>query len=213
MSDQIESEFRLRARRRLEVAAVDAALLDLDAPCRLRTSRRHSDTYLDDSLGSLMRAGIGLRLRLHSSSRVLTCKLRRAMEGVLHVRRELEAPWRPDSLPELAGQLPEPLRGALQPLLDDRVLLPRQRLEVQRELRALTKSGSDLCELAIDSVEAIANDRTAEFQEIELEVIADVAANERLAHELRERLPVEFAGDDKPSHAAALLGIELPPRP
>jgi len=211
MTDHIESEFKLRARAQLEVAVVDAALRELDVRCRQSATRRHVDTYLDDSAGSLLRAGVGLRLRAAGAERSLTCKLRGSIEGCLHVRRELEAPWPASTLPERADELPAPVRGALRALLGDRELRPHLRLEVRRDLRILTRADADLCELAIDTVTAIANDRAADFQELELEVRSGVEANERLAHELRQRLPVEFARDDKPTHAAALLGLEQRP--
>ncbi|MGC6487772.1 MAG: CHAD domain-containing protein, partial [Planctomycetota bacterium] len=213
MTDQIEAEFKLRARSPIEVVAVDAALRALDADCRLSVSRRHTDTYFDDAAGSLLRAGVGLRLREHDAGRAVTCKLRRTLEGCLHVRRELESPWRRDELPRLADELPEALRDVVQPLVLGRALQPRQRLVVQRDVRVLSRSGADVCELAIDAVTAHANGRAATFQELELEVIGDAAASERLAHQLRVALPVEFAADDKPTHAAALLGLEAPPPP
>jgi CHAD domain-containing protein len=210
MADSTESEFKLRARQAIEVAAVDAALRELGVACRLSESLHHSDTYLDDEFGSLHRNGIGLRLREGRKGRRLTCKTRGRLEGSMHVRREVEATWHREELPRSAAELPEELRDVVQPFVLDRSLRPRQRLEVQREIRVLTEDGADLCELAIDSVEALANGRSATFQEVELEVIDDVPTNERIAHELRERLPIEFATDDKPTHAAALLGIEHP---
>lgn len=208
MSDQIESEFKLRALQPIEVAAVDAVLLELDVRCRHRERRQHVDTYLDDDAGSLRRLGVGLRLRASASTRRLNCKMRGAIEGSLHVRRELEAPWPHEQLPQRAADLPDELRDALQPSLLERPLHPVQALHVTREVRVLVEDGADVCELAVDAVEARANRRTATFQEVELEVLDDVAASERVAHELRERLPVEFARDDKPTFAAALLGLD-----
>ena len=208
MTDQTESEFKLRARRPLEIASVDATLRELGVGCRHSESLEHTDTYLDDEHGSLYRAGIGLRLREGRKGRRLTCKAKGTLEGGLHVRREVEAGWHRDELPRSAHELPDELRDLVQPFVLTRALQPRQRLEVQREIRILVEDGVDLCELAIDSVQALANDRTATFQEVELEVFDDVATNERIAHDLRERLPIEFAADDKPTHAASLLGIE-----
>ncbi|MCK5940369.1 MAG: CHAD domain-containing protein, partial [Planctomycetes bacterium] len=173
-------------------------------------ARHHSNTYLDDELGSLQQNGYALRVRASQKGRRLTCKARGRLDGAMHVRREIEAAWPSDQLPTTAAELPAELRDVVQPFVLERALQPRQRLEVHREIRILTDDGDDLCELAIDSVEALANGRTAAFQEIELEVFGDVPTNERIAHELRERLPVEFATDDKPTHAAALLGIERP---
>ena len=207
MSDQIESEFKLRALQPIEVAAVDALLLELDVPCRHRERRQHVDTYLDDERGSLRRLGIGLRLRASARARRLNCKMRGSVEGSLHVRRELEASWPHEQLPLRAVDLPCELREALQPIVQERALRVVQELHVTREVRVLVEDGVDACELAVDSVEARANRRTATFQEVELEVLDDLAASERVTHELRGRLPVEFARDDKPTFAAALLGL------
>jgi len=212
VNDELESEFRLRAGAPLEVAAVDAALRELDATCRASASARHEDTYLDDGRRSLLRAGIGLRLRESRGRCVITCKLRRELEGTLHVRREIEAAWSTGELPREASELPETLRNALGAQISGLALLPLLRLEVQRETRILIGDGRDVCELAIDAVTASANGRTATFHELELEVLGDAATSERLAHQLRARLPVEFACDDKPTHAAALLGLELAPQ-
>ena len=211
MTDEIESEFRLRARAPLEIAAVDAALREFDATCRASASARHVDTYLDDTRRSLLRAGVGLRLRERRGRCVITCKLRRALEGTLHVRREVEAAWSRGEPPREASELPDTLREARGEQISGHDLLPLLRLDVQRETRILTDDGRDVCELAIDAVAASANGRTAMFHELELEVLGDAATSERLAHQLRDRLPVEFARDDKPSHAAALLGLEVAP--
>jgi len=154
MADNTESEFKLRARERIEVASVDAALRELGVACRLSDSQRHCDTYLDDEHGTLQRSGIGLRLRESRKGRRLTCKTRGTIEGSMHVRREFEANWLEDGLPQTAAELPEELRDAVQPFVLGRTLRPHQRLEVQREIRILVDDGRDLCELAIDSVEA-----------------------------------------------------------
>lgn len=210
MAHNTESEFKLRATQPIEVATIDATLLELGQKCRLADVRRHTDTYLDDERGSLLRQGIGLRVRAGGGKRQLTCKTRRKDDGRLFVRDEIEAPWPEEKLPASAHDLPDDLRESIQPVVGERALLPQQVLTVHREIRILTDGDSDLCELAIDFVEATANDRTASFQEIELEVCSNLEANESLAKKLRERLPVDFAQQDKPSHAAALLGIEAP---
>lgn len=210
MTHNTESEFKLRAQQPIEIATIDSTLQELGQKCRLADARRHTDTYLDDERGSLLRQGIGLRVRAGGGKRQLTCKTRRKDDGRLFVRDEIEAPWPTEELPASVHDLPDDLREAIQPFVGERALMPQQVLNVHREIRMLTDGDKDLCELAIDFVEATANDRTATFQEIELEVCNNLEANERLAKQLQERLPVDFAQQDKPSHAAALLGIQDP---
>jgi|GEM_PF-6262562 len=208
MADLTEYEFKLRARGHLEVAAIDATLRDLSVVCKHAESRRHSDTYLDDKAGSLLRGGVGLRLRQSHEGRTLTCKTRGEIKGGMHIRREVEAAWEMEELPRLAEDLPDEIREAVEPFILGRALRPLHRLVVTREARTLADGGKDLCELAIDSVEAHANSRVAKFQEIELEVIHDAKTCERIAHDLRARLPVDFVTDNKPTYAASLLGLE-----
>lgn len=212
MPPTTESEFKLRAQQPIETATIDAALRELDVLCRSQSERRHTDTYLDDNRGSLLRAGIGLRLRAGGGKRVITCKTQRKDDGRLFVREELDSRWTAEQLPARATELPDELRAAVLPFVENRELVPQQTLEVRRETRLLTDGKQDLCELAIDFVDARANDHTVSFQEIELEVLHDVARNEELAGQLKQRLPVEFAKQDKPKYAAALLGIEAPIR-
>src|SRR5262245_56415936 len=211
MPDHIETEFKLRATRPLEVAVVDAAVRDLGFGCRAMATSQHVDTCLDDDDGSRGRAGIGLRLRTTRSGNRVTCKARGTRENGKFVREEHEADWPADAAPRSARELPPPLRDAVEPFVLDRALVPTLQLATQREARVLQHDERDLCELAIDHVEATAAGRAASFQEIELEVVDDVADNERLAQALLQRLPLLAAEDDKPTHAATRLG--LPPAP
>lgn len=210
MSNHTEREFKLRAKQTIEIAAIDAALRELGATCRLSETVRHTDTYLDDSRATLLREGIGLRIRSKQGQKQLTYKSRKQSEGGLFVRDEVEAEWPTDELPQSAATLPEDVRVIIEPLLHQRTLDTQQILSVHREIRMLTDGNKDLCELAIDYVVAEANGNCATFQEIELEFCSDEAANQELAKKLCDRLPVEFASQDKPSYAAALLGMELP---
>ena len=206
-SDQTESEFKLRAYDRVETASVDASLRALGAPSTERASRGHVDTYLDDELGTLARRGVGLRLRETDEQRLLTCKLRGSVGDGLHVRREVEARWRRATPPRRTGELPAEFSARLRPELPDCELRPWLRLTVAREVRVLTVDGADICEVAVDSVTAAARGRRATFQEIELEVLHDLAAVRRIAAALQARLPVELVTDDKPTYAAAALGL------
>ena len=133
--------------------------------------------------------------------------LRGTVEGSMHRRREVEASWQPSKLPERTEQLPRSLRDVIEPLVGDRELRARLQLSVVRELRMLASDGDDICELAIDTVSARAGDRRVAFQEIELEVLRHPKENGRIAAGLQTRLPVDFATDDKPTHAAATLGL------
>ena len=206
-TDQIESEFKLRANGDVTVLEVEAALNDLKVRYTRRTTDRHTDTYLDDSSGSLTQRGFGLRLRDGSEGRVLTCKLRGTVEGGMHRRREVEARWRPATPPEQIEQLPESIRDVIEPLVGGRELRARLQLSVVREIRMLASKGEDICELAVDTVSARSGDQRVTFQEIELEVLGNPAENGRIAAALQARLPVNFATDDKPTHAAAALGL------
>lgn len=210
MSNHTEREFKLRAKQTIETATIDAALHELGTTCRLSETVRHTDTYLDDSRATLLREGIGLRIRSKQGKKQLTYKSRTQSEGGLFVRDEVEADWPNDELPKSATDLPEELRAILEPVLHQRELVPQQILSVHREIRMLTDGDNDLCELAIDYVVAEANGHCATFQEIELEFSSNQEANQQLANKLRDSLPVDFASQDKPSYAAALLGMELP---
>ncbi|MGK0202235.1 MAG: inorganic triphosphatase YgiF, partial [Planctomycetota bacterium] len=210
MSNHTEREFKLRAKQTIETAVIDAALHELGTTCRLSETVRHTDTYLDDSRATLLREGVGLRVRSKQGKKQLTYKSRQQSKGGLFVRDEIEADWPNDELPQSAADLPEELRSVIEPLLHQRAFEPQQILSVHREIRMLTEGDDDLCELAIDYVVAEANGHCATFQEIELEFCNHEEANLQLANKLRDSLPVDFASRDKPSHAAALLGMELP---
>lgn len=212
MPNHTESEFKLRAQQTIEIATIDAVLQELGATCRWSETRRHTDTYLDDAHGSLLRAGVGLRVRDSHDHKRLTCKARRTSTGSLFVRDEIEVDWPQDTLPKSVHDLPTEIQALVQPLVHNRTLKPQQSLSVLREIRILTDGNVDLCELAIDFVVAQANGHSAMFQEVELEVFHNVEANEQLARQLRERLPLEFASQDKPSYAASLLGMDPAPR-
>lgn len=206
-------EFKLRALRPLEVAAVDAALRELGIASRANSSGEHTDDYLDDADRSLARAGLGLRLRHDRSGKHLTVMTRAVADGGRFVRREIEAPWsRPES-PMLARELDGAIRDSIEPFVLGRPLSTVLQLTTQRDVRHLARGDADLCELAIDRVTASAGGRTVTFQELELEVVDDAKANEQLAQALSQRLPVAAAADDKPTYAAVQLGMPLPPEP
>lgn len=208
MRPDVETEFKLRATGPLEVAAIDAAVREAGHACDDATTRHHVDVYYDDARGSLREAGVGLRLRHAAGTRRLTGKTRGRRDGSLFVRDEWEAPWTPTTAPRTAAELPPPLRDRIEPFTLDRPLQPVLELATQRDRRLLQADGRQLCELAIDRVQATAAGRTVAFVEVELEVLDDLPSCERLADALSQRLPLQAADDDKPGHAAALLGLQ-----
>lgn len=209
MNDPVETEFKLRASGPLEVAAVDASLRAL-ASVRASSSRRHVDTYFDDDRGSLRAAGIGLRLRRSDDGAVLCCKGRaRVVEGRFE-RSELALPWPHATVPQRAAELPPELADRVEPFTRLRPLQPFLELATWRDARIVTHAEHDVCELVVDQVTASADGRSVAFAEVELEVFDDLATTEQLATALRQHLPLQPAEQDKPTHAAGLLGL-LPP--
>ncbi|MFK7739598.1 MAG: CHAD domain-containing protein, partial [Planctomycetota bacterium] len=217
MANQLESEFKLRARRPLEVAVVDAALREIGVcPSRIE-SRLQVDSYLDDPRRTLLLAGMGLRIRQCGTQRLLSLKTKQKNAGNLIVRGEIEAAWPSDEPPRRIEQLPPDLREAIGPQRRDFAMDIVLTLTTHREVRMLRPQGDDqdACELVIDHVVAAAgsgrrSDRATQFAEVELEVLQRPEWCEQIAQALRTRLPLEFATVDKPSHASALLGLERP---
>lgn len=207
MTDTTETEFKLRATRPLEVAAIDAALREIGAVCRAPSSSRHTDTYFDDALGSLAAAGIGLRLRADDTTRRVTCKARHHVDQGLFRREEVDAAWSAPTPPRTARDLPAALRDRLEPYVLARELQPVLQLTTRRDTRQLVQDDEVLGELAIDQVEAAAAGRSFAFMEVELEVATDLDGNRQVVDALLQRLPLQPADDDKPSHAAIGLGL------
>lgn len=210
MNDPVETEFKLRATGPLEVAAVDASLRAL-ASVRASSSIRHVDVYFDDDRGSLRAAGIGLRLRRSDDGAELCCKGRARVVDGRFERGELELPWPHAHLPQRAAELPPELADRVEPFTRLRPLQPFLELATWRDARIVTHAGHDVCELVVDQVTASADGRSATFAEVELEVLDDLATTEQLATALRQHLPLQPAEQDKPTHAAGLLGLLPPP--
>ncbi|MGE3172669.1 MAG: CHAD domain-containing protein [Planctomycetota bacterium] len=217
--DTREVEFKLRSRAPIDGGAVERVLRELGIDARPSESAVHVDLYLDDARRSLVRRGIGLRLRRRAGDAILCVKQRGTVRGALHVRSELEAPWPaepPDSAPgdqppQRALELPERLRDAVEPFVLDRRLETLAMLEVRRELRDLRRDGVLLGELAIDIVTARARDRTTVFAELEIEVRDDLPACERIARRLLEAEPLLAASEDKLAWSLHTLGLMPPP--
>lgn len=209
MTHTIETEFKLRATRPLEVASVDAVIREVGLDCRASAPMQLRDTYLDDAAGSLLAHGTGLRLRVGDGQRVLTCKNSGYRGNGLFVRTELEAMWPAAEPPRTARDLPDPLRDAVEPFVLDRPFVPVLQLDVQRERRTLFGDDRELVRIDIDHVRASANGRDAAFCEVELEVLDDLPTCEHIAQQMGRRLPLQAAEDDKPSHARRQLGLEI----
>jgi CHAD domain-containing protein len=210
MTDHAETEYKLRATRPIETAAVDGALRELGVAWQASPTRLHSDLYLDDAHGSLRGAGIGLRLRRTATDRRLECKSGGAPIDGLFVRRELAADWPEEALPAAALALPPALRDHVEPFVLDRPLLPLVQLTTRRDVRRIGHSSDDPCEVAIDEVRATAGDRSVAFHEVEIEFQGQASDGHWLAAALQQALPLEPATDDKPSHALRALGQPTP---
>lgn len=206
----VESEFKFRARHRLEPALVDATLRELGLTTATATQVRLGDIYLDGAGMELRAAGFGLRLRVANGACTITCKGPSELRGALFVRTEQSAPWPSPTTPRVAGDLPPTLRDAVEPILLQRPLVPVLRLHTERELRVLTADGAPFCEVAIDATEAHGSGEVIRFAELELEVLDDLPTCERIAAELQARLQLAPAPDDKPTHALRRLGIHAP---
>jgi hypothetical protein len=181
MSERQEVEFKLRSATAIAPDAIEAALAAAGGDAAPPTFHTHIDLYLDDDRGSLLRQGLGLRLRRDGESSVLCCKERGQRRGAMHVRREIEEPWPRDAAPARARDLPELLGDAVEPFVLDRPLRPLVTLEVQREERPIRRGGVVLGDFAIDRVTALAQGRRASFFELELEVRGDVKACEQFS--------------------------------
>lgn len=210
MTDSTETEFKLRAHGPIESALLDAVVRESAFTCRSIDSRRHEDVYFDDAAGSLSAMGIGLRVRQDARTRRATSKRRGSIENGLAIRHETDALWPGDAPPRTAADLPAEVRDSIEPFVADRPLVETLRIRTDRETRFLQLDRHDVCEVMLDRCETRAKERAAAFAEVEIEVIDDIAACERLAIALTERLPIRAVDDDKPSHAQRLLGIGAP---
>ncbi len=207
MANHTENEFKLRATLPIATAAVDGALRDLGVTCHAEGPHHHVDVYLDDELGSLRAARIGLRLRTRDGAARIESKAGADPVDGLFVRRELAADWPAAEPPRTARDLPPALRDQTEPFVLDRPLRETVRLATRRDTRRIEAAGDEPCELVIDEVEATAGARRASFHEVEIEFGGDDADSRQLAAALQQALPLVAATDDKPDHAARLLGL------
>jgi len=206
-----ELEYKLRATTTLAPDAIESALrmalAELGAVAAPAAAMPHVDTYLDDEQRTLLRHGIGLRLRRGGDRAVVCCKERGARDGALFDRRELEQPWIGSSAPTSARDLPQALCDAVEPLVRGRALQTIVQLEVHREARQLACHGVPLAEFAVDRVTANGRGRQVAFCELELEVRGDAGRCAVVAEQLRRQLPVEAAAEDKLAWSLAQLAL------
>ena len=151
---------------KLDLSTASAALLGKCDLLKGSKSRRLVSTYFDTPGLRLHEAGLALRIRQDGRRLVQTVKRRKGAAAGLFLRGE----W------EFAVD-------ALAPVLDDRTPLPaalgshggalRQVfvLEVHRASK-LVKEGASRIEVVVDQGQARALDRTASFNELELELLA-----------------------------------------
>lgn len=204
MTHHLETEFKLRATAPIDIADVDRIVQELGLTCRRQDVVEQTDDYLDAE-GELRAAGRALRIRRNRHGATATCKSAGEHQDGLYRREEIEEPWPGPGLPATAAELPGPVRDAIEPFTLDRDLTPWLQLRVQRLLRELEIDGRRLCELALDTVVVGGGIGAPTFIEIEIEVQDDLATCERLASVLQERLDLQPADDDKPTHAWQLL--------
>lgn len=208
-----EIEFKLRTRQPLEVASVDACLREAPPNCVALDSELHRDVYVDTDDFGLRARGAGLRLRTTAgpASPELTFKSRVRRDGARHERIERTVAWPSAQPPSHVDQLPGDLHTAVLALVGHASLAPVLTLLVDRERRSLRNGDVELCEVAIDRVEAERCGRRATFAEVEVEVRGDGDVAASISARLQRELGLEPAADDKPSHALAQLGVAAAP--
>lgn len=200
---EVEAKFAITGA--LEPAQIQALEL---APYTLRDAgvERHSDALLDTPSRAITGSQRALRIRTIGERRILTLKgPNQGAEGV-HEREELEEPltgglsYDPRDWPREIGEQAEALaRG--EPLS---VLL---RVQVERRLWTVRRSGRVVGELALDTGEIIAAGRREPLHELELELKeqgkrADLDA---LSAAMKKALPLAPESRSKLQRGLALL--------
>lgn len=208
MQPHQEIEWRLRTPSRPSVANIAAELQQLGCTVHTDKTQRLLDTYLDDARGSLWTNGLGLRLREGPGGREITCKRRTSSAAGLFVREEFSAPWPRGVAPHAAGDLPPALQHRVEPYALARPLVASLQLAIGREQLLLTLPSGTKATLTVDRVQLLAGERRHEFGEIELEtrLLAEAQELAPMIQHLAARLGAIPATDDKPAHAASLLG-------
>jgi CHAD domain-containing protein len=202
-----ELEFKLRTPMGVQADAVQAALSGSGLTATPVGTKSRSDLYCDDDRRSLLRAGISLRVRSDANGSLVCAKSAISRVGALYARSETEAEWTSTASPQRASELPESVRDAVEPFVPRADLHPIVRLDVERELLALSRGDDTLGEIAIDRVTAEQNGRRTTFFEIEIESRGDLDACREAADRLLAALPAEIAVDDKLLHSLTLLAL------
>lgn len=178
------------------------------APYSLREVgvERHSDTLLDTPSRAITGTRHALRIRAIGERRILTLKGPDTGADELHEREEIEV--------EVEGPLsldprdwPREISEPVLALAQDEPLEPLLRVEVERRLWAVRRSGRVVGELAVDTGEVIAAARHEPLYELELELKGAGARADldllRLA--LMQALPLAPEPRTKLSRGLALL--------
>lgn len=146
-------------------------------------SRRHDDVYYDTESFDLLNQSSSLRVRRLGAQLLMTFKGPREQlpgDGNDHLVKRIEdeavmdppqaVEWNPGD-PLSSGNHPSPL-GRARFIVGDKALLPVARIRTSREIRSFQAPDESELELAVDrsSATRLADDRTIEFGEVELEV-------------------------------------------
>jgi len=178
---------------------------------RASTRRVHSN-YYDTPDHALLRAGLGLRLRLDGRRWLQTLKTEGQSAAGLHLREEWEWPLPGEALDfGLLATTPQAkvfrtprLRAALAPAFATEFARTRVRLGF---------ADGSLAELCLDSGEIRSGRRTSAISEAEIELLAGSPVRLfELALELAERVPLRLGHASKAERGYA-LARGLPPRP
>ncbi|MBI2381980.1 MAG: CYTH and CHAD domain-containing protein [Gammaproteobacteria bacterium] len=183
-------------------------------------SRLLDNTYYDTPGGALLRARIGLRIRVQDGAYIQTLKTAGSALGGLHSRQEWEVAL---PAPELdLGRFPD---EALAPVLREPAVLAELRpvfsTRFTRHSQDLRLAEGGVAELALDEGEVLAQGRSTPLCELELELKSG-APHElfALARELAGSVPMSVANLSKAQRGYALAGaagpeegvVERPPR-
>lgn len=196
-------------------------LLDEDGEARLRAApalrelragrpatRKLVSVYYDTPGRTLRAAGIALRLRRSGRRWVQTVKRGRGrMAAGLSTPEESEAPA-PGGRPDLELVEPRALREAVAAAIGGEALAPVFETRFRRTSQLLAVSGGEV-ELAIDSGEIVAGERSATLREAELELKSGKPeAVSAAGQALFTGGPVRFAARSKAERGYALAAGE-----
>ncbi|PWW02112.1 adenylate cyclase [Hoeflea marina] len=163
----------------------------------LPAPRELDSTYFDTPGHDLKRAGIALRLRHDGPDWVQTVKCGRQLHGGLSRATELEC-LVPEDRIDIEVIADRRLRKRIRRLVGEAALEPVCRTRMQRMSGHLSLADGSRVELAVDIGRISAGDRSADFREMEIELIEGEAASLfRLAGELLPAGGLRFSRHSK----------------